>query len=320
MKSHLGFLFVVSDKGVLIFDTHSLNDPLKSFNSPGGRAVRGVTPKSSADDEQLLITTSQGIYQLNLLDLNAAETELCRVSKPSRIIYHSALFCGDELYFLEHDEADRTSRLLRFPDQEVATFKGFCRPPLTVANDCIFFCTESQLFLYNSRDNSLQSKKAPEYLQPAANPAYSEESETVFLVGENNLWRLSLSDAELSPAPLNTKAAGDPRIAAGGDRLFVARSNGLVILSPFGDVIWDSDRNFIKAASDLRAPEIYPKYFIFTSIGRMGGSDVRVHPREDPSRFGLISYENRLSCPPLLSLGRLIAATGEEGSMELKVH
>ncbi|HVG19049.1 MAG TPA: hypothetical protein VNI02_08340 [Blastocatellia bacterium] len=321
LKCYMGLLLIVADKSVLIFDAHSLHDPpLKSVPSPDGRAVRGATPRSTADDELLVVTTAQGIYQLSLLDLRAEETEICRVSKPSRIIYHSAFYCADELYFLEYDEAERTSRLIRSPDHEVVAFKGYSRQPLTVGDDQIFLCTETNIFLYDARRNSLQSQKAPEHLPPAANPAYSEESGTIYLVGENNLWRLSLSDPELSPMPLSTKAVGDPRIAASNDYLFVARSNGLIILSPFGDVQWDSMKNYISASSDLGAPIIYPKYFIFTSIGKLGGSDVRVHSRENPGRFELVSYERRLACSPTLNMSRLFAVTGEEGSIELNVN
>jgi hypothetical protein len=320
LKSYLGFLLVVADSAVLIFDTHSLHEPLKLFRPPDGQAVRGVNMKSLPDDELLLISTAQSIYQLSLLELNAAAREICKVSRPSRFIYHEAFYCVDDIYFLEYDEADRTSMLIRFPDQVIATFNGFSRHPLTVGLDQIFLCTENQFFLYDTKGNALKDRKSPEYLERSVNPAYSEELETVYLVGENNLWRLELNDPEISPSPLSTKAVGDPRIAASGDKLFVARSNGLLILNPFGDVNWDSNKHFISASSDLRAPEIYPNYFIFTSVGKLGGSGVRVHSREYPSRFDLISYEKRLNCSPLLSLGRLIALVGEASAMELKVN
>jgi hypothetical protein len=253
------------------------------------------------------------------LKLNAEATEVYRVSKPSRFIYHSAFYCASDIYFLEYDEADGTSTLNQFPDQVVAVFKGLSRRPLIITGDRIFLCTETQFYLYDTNSSTITDQKAPEYLEQSANPAYSKELGTIYFVGENTLWRLNLNDPEMSPSPLNTRAIGNPRIAASGDELFVARSNGLLILSPFGDVKWDSDKNFISASSDGRPPEIYQNHLVFTSIGRMGGSDVRVHLRDDLSRFDLISYEKRLACSPLLSLSGLIAVVGEEKTLELRV-
>jgi len=320
LKSYLGYLLVVADKGVLIFDGHLLHEPIKTFWPQDGRAIRGASGISLPDDERIFVTTAQCLYQFSLIDLDAQPIEIYRTSKPSRFIYHPAFMHVGDLYFLEHDEADQTSSLIRFPDQVVATFKGFTHAPLIVANDRIFFCTETQIFLYNTRDNTLHTQKSPEYLPQTATPAYSRELETVYLVGENNLWRLDLNRPELSPAPLNTKSSGDPHIAASSDQLFVARSSGLAILDPFGEIKWDYTKSFISAVSDGRAPEIYPHYFIFTSIGRMGGSDARVHSRSNPPNFELFSYEQLLSCAPLLHLGRLIAVVGERQSLELKIN
>jgi len=317
LESRLGSLFVIADSAILVFDTHSLHEPLRSIRLPG-RAIRGMSVKSSSDDVQLLVTTSDSVYQLSLLE-DTTETELYAVSERSRLIYNHAFYCGDNVYFLEYDEKDRTSNLIRLPDQSSVSFKGLCRQPLIMLNDQVFFCTENEIFRYNTKEQILNSQKSPEHLNRFADPAYSEELECVYFVGENNFWRLNLNNSETSPLPLKTLAAGDPRIAATGDKLFVARSTGLVILNPFGEVQWDSNKNFISASSDLRAPRIFPNEFIFTSLGRFGGSDVRIHSRNNPDRFELVSYEKRLACAPLLSLGRLISVVGEESAIELKV-
>jgi hypothetical protein len=188
-----------------------------------------------------------------------------------------------------------------------------------VLNDKIFFCTENELFLYDTSNQTLNTQKAPEHLNRFSDPAYSEELEAIYLVGGNRFWRLSAKDSDLSAAPLNTPAVGDPRIAASGDKLFVARATGLMILNPFGDEQWESNKSFISASSDLRPPRIFPNELLFTSLGRMGGSDVRVHFRNNPNRFELVSHEKRLACSPVLSLGRLISVVGEDSALELKV-
>jgi hypothetical protein len=92
-----------------------------------------------------------------------------------------------------------------------------------------------------------------------------------------------------------------------------------MILNPFGDEQWESNKSFISASSDLRPPRIFPNELLFTSLGRMGGSDVRVHFRNNPNRFELVSHEKRLACSPVLSLGRLISVVGEDSALELKV-
>lgn len=320
LESCFGFLFIIADSALLVFDTHRLHEPLRSISPQGKRAIRGISVNSLTNDVQLLMTTGESIYQHSLLELDAAGMELYRVSQSSQSIYSHAFYCSNNIYFLEFDETNQTSKLIRLPDQVVATFKGRSRQPLTVLNDKIFFCTEKEIFLYHTRPQTLESQNSPEYLNRFANPAYSEELECIYFVGENKLWRLSLKDSEISPSPLNTLAVGDPRIAATGDKLFVARSTGLVILNAFGDAQWDSVKNFISAASDLRPPRIFRNEFVFTSLGRLGGSDVRVHSRNDPSRFELVSYEKRLACSPLLSLGRLISVVGEDSATELKVN
>lgn len=319
LESRLGFLFVIADNAILLFDTHSLHEPLKSIPSRSERAIRGVSTNSLPDGMRLLITTAESIYQLDFLDLDAAGTELYKVPQSSQSIYNSALRCADYIYCWEYDATNQTSKLIRLPDQVITTFKGVSRQPLTVLNDKIFFCTENELFLYDTSSQKLKTQKAPEHLNRFSDPAYSEELEAIYFVGENRFWRLSAKDSDLSAAPLNTPAVGDPRIASSGDKLFVARATGLMILNPFGDEQWDSSKNFISASSDLRPPRIFPNEVLFTSLGRMGGSDVRVHMRNNPNRFELVSYEKRLACSPVLSLGRLISVVGEDSALELKV-
>ena len=129
---------------------------------------------------------------------------------------------------------------------------------------------------------------------------------------------MDLNDPHLSFAPLSVKLEGDPRIATQGERVYVASSGGLLILDPYGEIKWDS-KNYISTMSDGLPPRIYNNYFTFTSIGRMGGSDVRNHSIQNPANFEFMSYEKRLLCPPLLSLGKLIVAIGDERSVELKV-
>jgi hypothetical protein len=320
LKSYKGHLLVIADRSLLVFDIHRLHEPLRIFRTPDGRAVRGANVISTTDDEGLLVTTAQGLYQLNLVNLESEATQIYKITNSEWVIHHPAFYCAGELYFLEHQESSKTSRLIRFPEEIVVTLKGVCHPALVTADDRIFICTENHMALYNARDKSVELKKSPEYLQPSAHPAYSEQMEAVYLVGENNLWRLDLHEHEMAPSPLNTKAVGDPRIAASGNQLFIARTDALLVLDPFGDVKWDSAKNFLNVRSDGRPPEIYPQHILFTSHGKMGGSEVRVHARENLSKFELFSYEKGLACTPLLSLGRLIVAVGEEQSIELRVN
>src|SRR6266581_2706348 len=69
LKSYKGFLIVVADRSVLLYDVNKIYEPLLQFRPPDGGLIRGVTVVDSPEDELLLITSSFGVYGLSLLTL-----------------------------------------------------------------------------------------------------------------------------------------------------------------------------------------------------------------------------------------------------------
>jgi hypothetical protein len=317
LESHRGFLVVVGDRGVLLFDVHKLLDkPLFQFNAPEGRAVRGVTIVPTPDDEQLLITTSRGVYRLSLVTLTADAVPVWEVKTADRYIAHPVIDCGGQLFILELDERTQSSRLLRLPDDEVIAFEGVSRTPLRISDEQFFFFTRDRIFLYDGKDGKTREKRFPEYLAEAE-AAYSHKAEALYLVGEGGLWRLSLLGGELTPVSLPTRILGGPRLSARGDRVFVAHSQGFIILDPLGNVRWDSANLFIRAASDGLSPQLTDNHVLFTALGQSGGTDLRIHELRELKDFKTFAYAERLLCPPLLIHGRLFVAMGGAGALEL---
>jgi hypothetical protein len=220
---------------------------------------------------------------------------------------------------LEHDRSSATSRLVRLPDQIVATFPKFSNLPLVLSDDRIFLAANDRVLIYDTKDDSLLEEQLPEPLIEGAQPAYCQELNMFFVVGQTNFWRGEATKTNCAFTPLNVKATGDPRIAAKGTELFVAYSRGIFIMDPFGSIKWDSQHNFISALSDGRAPQIFKNRFAFTSPGPIGGSSIRLHSFNNPKEFDLVSFNKRLLCAPLLSLGHLCAAIGDEELLEVIV-
>lgn len=312
-----GHLLVDCDSSVVILDLHKVHEPLLVFPSPDGRAVRGSTPVPSAEEPLLLITTSTGVYELNLLN-PASHKVLYKVAANNSFIYHRAFNCNNHTFLLEQDSGSGTSRLVRLPDETVVTFPKFSSRPLVISDSRILLAASDRVIVYYSEDGSLVEQKLPEPLVDGAQPAYLEELNMAFFVGQTQFWRCEVT-SELTFSPLSVKAFGDPRIAATRDQLIVARSKGILILDAFGGIKWNSEDNFVTAPSDGLPPQVYKESFAFTSPGALGGSSVRLHPLNNPKEFELISFNKRLLCPPLLSLGHLCAAIGDEESLELVI-
>ena len=313
-----GHLLLDCDSSVVILDLHKVHEPLLVFASPDGRAVRGSTPVPSAEEPRLLITTSTGVYELNLLN-PASHKVLYKIDANDSFIYHRAFNCKNQTYLLEHDSSVGTSRLVSLPDETVVTFPKFSSPPLVISDSQILLAVGNRVIVYHPEDGSLVEKVLPEPLVDGVQPAYLEELNMAFFVGQTQFWRCEVTRGELTFSPLSVRAFGDPRIAATRDQLIVARSKGILILDAFGGIKWNSEDNFITAPSDGRPPQVYKNYFAFTSPGSLGGSSIRLHPLNNPKEFELISFNKRLLCPPLLSLGHLCAAVGDEESIELVI-
>jgi hypothetical protein len=213
---------------------------------------------------------------------------------------------------LEHDRSSATSRLVRLPDQIVATFPKFSNLPLVLSDDRIFLAANDRVLLYDTKDESLLEEQLPEPLIEGAQPAYIQELNMVYVVGQTNFWRGEATKTNFAFTPLNVKATGDPRIAAKGTELFVANSRGIFIMDPFGSIKWDSQHNFISALSDGRAPQIFKNRFAFTSPGPIGGRSIRLPSVTNPKEFAVVAFHTRGLCAPLLSLGQVGAARGDE--------
>lgn len=316
LRSHKGFLIVVGDRGVLLFDVHKLHEPLLGFTAPEGRAVRGVTIVATREDEQLLITTSRGVYRINLVTVNADSAPVWEVKAADHYIAHPVVDCAGHLYILELNERNHSSRLVRLPDDEVISFDGTSRPPLSMNEKQFFFFTQDQVFLHDVTDGSTREKRFPEHLIETE-AAYSQKAEAFYLVGEGGLWRLSLLRGELTPVNLPTRILSGPHLSARGDRVFVAHSQGFIILDPLGNVRWDSTDLFIRATSDGLSPQLTDDYVLFTALGQNGGTDLRIHELKNLKNFKTFAYAERLLCPPLLIHGRLLVAMGGARTLEL---
>jgi hypothetical protein len=328
LSCFMGHLVVDCDASVIVLDIHKPYEaPLLVFSSPDGRAVRGSTLFPLHDEHLLLITTANGIYEVDLLDLstrgeplyNTRPEPLYKTKGNNSFLYHRAFSCAGQIYVLEHDRSSATSRLVRLPDRVVATFPKFSNSPLVLTDDRIFLAANDRVLLYETNDESLLEEQLPEPLIEGAQPAYIEELNLVYVVGQTNFWRGEATKTNFSFSPLNVKATGDPHIAAKGTELFVAHSRGIFIMDPFGSIKWDSQHNFISAISDGRAPQIFKNHFAFTSPGPIGGSSIRLHSLSNPKEFDLVSFNKRLLCAPLLSLGHLCVAIGDEELFEVIV-
>jgi hypothetical protein len=177
-----------------------------------------------------------------------------------------------------------------------------------------FFSTRERAFLF--ADGKVLEQRLPESLTDTE-VAYSPEQEMVYLVGESGLWRIRISGGELTPVNLPTRMLGAPRLAAQGDNVFIAHSQGFMVLDPFGGLRWDSAQQYIRAESDGLNPQVTEKYVLFTALGQNGGSDLRIHAVNNLNDYKPLVYEQRLLCPPLFTNGRLFGAIGSTGAAVL---
>lgn len=310
LKAYKGFLIVVADRSVLLYDLYKIYQPLYQFQPPDGRLVRGVTVVATDTDEQLLITTSRSVYRLSLLTMQIDAAPVyeaaagCYITQP-------VVSCAGQLYALELDEQAQSSRLVRLSGDIVASFDGLGRSLKRLKGERFFFCTGDQAFLYI--DGKVLEQRLPEQLAEA-DAAYSPELDTIYLVGESGLLRLLVSDGELKPVSLTTRGLAEPRLAAQGDNVFVAHTQGFLVLDPFGGVRWDSEQQFMRAESDGLAPQVTEHYVLFSALGlNSSSSDLRIHALNNWNNFKTYVYEQRLLCPPLLTMGRVLSATGGTG-------
>ncbi|HVG35967.1 MAG TPA: hypothetical protein VM911_23135 [Pyrinomonadaceae bacterium] len=309
LKTYKGLLIVVADQSVLLYDLHKIHEPLYQFHPPDRRVVRGVTFVTTDLDEELLITTSRSVYRLSLLTMQPDIAPVYEAAA-GRYITQPVVFCAGQLYGLVLDERAQSSQLVRLPGDDVLSFDGVGRSLIRLTGDRFFFSTQHQVFLYD--DGKVLQQRLPEQLAEA-DAAYSENLDTVYLVGESGLWRLYMSGSELTPVSLPTRVLGAPRLAAQGDHVYVAHAQGFLVLDPFGGVRWDSVQQFIRAEPDGLNPQPTEQYVLFTALGLNGGSDMRIHALNNWNDFKTHVYEQRLLCPPLLTLGRILSANGGAG-------
>jgi len=314
LQAYKGFLIVIADRSVLIYDVHKLHEPLFQFRPPDARIIRGVTTISDDDDDQLLVTTSRSVYKVSLIALKSDGVPIYEASS-GRYLTHPVVRCAGNHYVLDVNEDLKSSRLVSLPAGEIFGFEGSGRSLISLRDEQLFFCTQEQMFSYCQAD--ILQKRLPELLSDA-DPAYSSDSGMIYLVGESGLWRVVLSTSDLTTVSLPTvRILGAPRLAASQDRVFVAHSQGFIVLDPFGGVQWDSTHQHIRAESDGHSPQAFEGYVLFTALGQTGGTKLRAHALNDLNDFKTLDYEHRLLCPPLLTLGRIVSATGIVGNAML---
>jgi hypothetical protein len=310
LKSYKGLLIVVADRSVLLYDLHKIYEPLYQFRPSDGRVVRGITVVETDGDEQLLITTSRSVYRLSLLTLEPDSAPVYEAAA-GRYITQPVISCAEQLFALELDEPAQSSRLVSLGGGDVLSFDGIGRSLVRLTGERFFFCTQAQVFVYN--DGKVLQQRLSEQLAEA-DAVYSPNLDTVYLVGESGLWRLLVSGEELTPVSLPTRLLGAPRLAAQDESVFVAHAQGFLVLDPFGGVRWDSISQLIRAESDGHAPQVAEQYVLFTALGQTGGSKLRIHALGNLNDFKTLDYEQRLLCPPLLTIGRVLSATGGTGA------
>jgi hypothetical protein len=313
LKTYKSFLIVVADRSVLLYDLHKIHEPLYHFRPSDGRVVRGVTVVAADDDEQLLVTTSRSVYRLSLLAMQPDGAPPYEAAA-GRYITQPVVSCAGQLYAIELDDRAQSCRLARLSGGDVLSFDGVGRSLLPLSGERFFFCTRDSVFLYD--DGRAREHRLSEPLAEA-DAAYSPEMDALYLVGEAGLWRLLTSGEELTPYSLPTRVLGAPRLAARGDSVFVAHAQGFLVLDPFGGVRWDSVSQLIRAESDGHGPQVTEQYVLFTALGQTGGSKLRIHALNDLNDFKTLDYEQRLLCPPLLTMGRVYSATGGSGATVL---
>jgi hypothetical protein len=314
LQAYRGFLIVIADRSVLVYDVHKLHEPLYQSHPPDERIIRGVTTISNDEDEQLLVTTSRSVYKLSLLTFKADGAPLYEVTS-GRYLTHPVVRCAGNHYVLDVDEKLTSSRLINLAAGEVFDFEGSGQSLISLRDEQLFFCTREQMFSYCQGD--ILEKRFQEPLADAA-PAFIPDSGMIYLVGERSLWRVVVSKSELTIVSFPTvRILGAARLAASCDRVFVAHSQGFIVFDPFGGVQWDSTHQHIRAESDGHSPQAFENFVLFTALGQTGGTKLRAHALNDLNDYKTFDYEDRLLCPPLLTLGRIISATGVVGNATL---
>jgi hypothetical protein len=327
LESYKGLLFVAADNGLLTFDVRSLSKPVTPiFRPPDGSTLRGVNFFSGPDDDSILITTFKSIYQVSLLDLELPDRrpqykKLYEATQP-RSISHPVTPINGSTYLLEYDEGSNRSWLTSIGSQDGISFEGISRPPVALSRDRLFIFTDRQALLFDRKNGRLVEIPSNDLLRNAP-AAYDAGQQIVYLAGQAGIWRVDLASDQPSLAPLTTKKPlRDAAVAARDDKLYVAHLGGISILDRFGTKKWDSSEDaFIQVQPDGFPPQLYGSTFTFTILGRMGGRIVRTHRTDNPGDYkDRVIASGSLSCPPLLTIGRVFAAVEGAAGAQLNVY
>lgn len=327
LKSYAGHLFIITENALLVYDVYNLYNLLRRVTLPGEK-LQDVTVNEAGEEIQLLLTSNRGVYSFSLLDLglNQPPAHLSAVTG-AHSVYHRALSCGGNVYWLEYDSASNNSELHSLPAGRVATYPGRVHPPVRLDDNRLLVVSAEQLFLYDGGGSLLSSSEltdegVAEPVNMGCQPALDEERKIVYLVGARGLWSAALDGGGLAMQRMHLKPTGEERLAVAEDNVFVARADGFYILDTFGTVKWKADPIYIpEDTSDGTPPQVDGKYCVFSGLkGR--GSDLRVYSVNNPNRYSRgITVESPLACAPLLTLGRVMLAVGAEGGgQETRVY
>jgi hypothetical protein len=321
--TYLGHLVLVSENAVLLFDINKLSEPLLRIGVSQGPYISDVSVAETPESRVLLVCEPNGLFGIDLLDGEGVPSR-CYEPAAGKTI-HSSLGVNGWIYILENDESNGSSRLLRtqhpprsLSGETVTTFDGPCSR-LTPLDDCRFlFWSDQRVFVCDFQSGALKFTESPVPLTRSC-IGYSAEMNRAFLAAGTTLWRVELGQSDLPVSQLTSVSIGEPCLSAKGYDVVVTHSRGVMVLDPFGTVRWDSSRDFITSESDGFAPQIYGDSFTSTSIGRRGGTLVRLHRLSRPNDFREFPFEERLLCRPVLYLGRLIVVRQVNGSVVLNV-
>jgi hypothetical protein len=326
LKSYGGYVFVIAEAALLIFDVNDLDVPLRRVTPASERLQdlsvnaprRGSPGNAARDDIQLLFTTNRGVYSLSLLGLERGwPPTLLYSATGTRSVYHGAVSCGGNVHWLLYDAASATSELHSLERGRVETYAGRVHPLIKFDEERLVIATAEGLSLYDVGRHlvasvTLAHEGGAELVSMSCQPAFDEKSGVVYFAGDQSLWSAAIDNGRLIAQRLQMRPLGDERLAAAEDNVFVARSSGFYILDTFGSVKWQADPIFISEdTSDGFPPQVEGKYCSFSGLkGR--GSVMRVYSVSNPNKYTQgIAAEVVPACAPLLSAGNLIFAVND---------
>lgn len=318
LTSFCGYLFVIAESALLIFDLNNLYDLLKRV-SLSQETIQSLYIDETDNDVQVLLSSNRAVYAFTLLDFEQTHEERYRTAKPLSV-YHSPVAIGQDIYWVEYSQSAKNSELRSLKCGKVGVYAGRVQPLIKLTDERLILISNAGLFLYDCNDGLVCSvsphhEEGTERLNMSCQPAVDEQRRVVYVVGERVLWRVASEGNDLGVYPLLMRSTGDERIAASEDNVFVARSDGFYILDSFGGRRWKADPIFIaEDTSDGSPPQVDGEYCLFSGL-KGSGSVVRVYNVRNPNKYTRgIPVEAALACPPLLSVGHLITATNEERS------